>query len=132
MPGGDRTGPTGAGPMTGRAAGICAGNAIPGFSTAPGGRGPGRGQGRGRGMGGGGFGRRRRLGQAGVGAVQAGPGPMTQPVVDSTIDPPTVSLPHYALKRKKIEPTYPQSSPVNSPMNPETMLTISAPRTAHQ
>jgi len=30
MPGGDRTGPMGAGPMTGRAAGYCAGDALPG------------------------------------------------------------------------------------------------------
>lgn len=31
MPRGDRTGPEGFGPMTGRAAGFCAGNAQPGF-----------------------------------------------------------------------------------------------------
>lgn len=31
MPGGDRTGPMGAGPMTGRGAGYCAGFAVPGF-----------------------------------------------------------------------------------------------------
>ncbi|GAG62874.1 unnamed protein product [marine sediment metagenome] len=31
MPGGDRTGPMGMGPMTGRAAGYCAGFASPGF-----------------------------------------------------------------------------------------------------
>ena len=50
MPGGDRTGPMGMGPMTGRAAGYCAGFAVPGFMNAPGGRefegrggGPGRG-----------------------------------------------------------------------------------------
>ena len=50
MPGGDRTGPLGMGPMTGRAAGYCAGFAVPGFMNAPGGRGfGGRGGGRGRG-----------------------------------------------------------------------------------
>ena len=50
MPGGDRTGPMGMGPMTGRAAGYCAGLAVPGFMNAPGGRGfGGRGGGRGRG-----------------------------------------------------------------------------------
>jgi hypothetical protein len=50
MPGGDRTGPMGMGPMTGRAAGRCAGSATPGFVNAPGGRGfGGRGGGRGRG-----------------------------------------------------------------------------------
>ena len=31
MPGGDRTGPTGMGPMTGRGAGFCAGAGVPGF-----------------------------------------------------------------------------------------------------
>ncbi len=31
MPGGDRTGPAGMGPMTGRAAGICAGYPVPGY-----------------------------------------------------------------------------------------------------
>lgn len=45
MPGGDRTGPMGMGPMTGRGMGFCAGNAAPGFTTW-GGRGMG---GRGRG-----------------------------------------------------------------------------------
>ena len=53
MPGGDRTGPMGMGPMTGRAAGYCVGSPTPGFMNAPGGRGF-----RGRGFGGGGFGRR--------------------------------------------------------------------------
>lgn len=32
MPGGDRTGPLGMGPMTGRAAGFCAGYPVPGFA----------------------------------------------------------------------------------------------------
>jgi hypothetical protein len=31
MPGGDRTGPAGMGPMTGRAAGYCAGYPMPGY-----------------------------------------------------------------------------------------------------
>ena len=39
MPGGDRTGPMGLGPMTGRAAGYCAGYPVPGFMNAVGGRG---------------------------------------------------------------------------------------------
>jgi len=50
MPGGDRTGPAGMGPMTGRAAGYCAGYAVPGFMNPVGGRGFwgwGRGGGRG-------------------------------------------------------------------------------------
>ena len=38
MPGGDRTGPLGEGPKTGRAAGYCAGNKVPGFmNPVPGG-----------------------------------------------------------------------------------------------
>ncbi|HOO56622.1 MAG TPA: DUF5320 domain-containing protein [bacterium] len=65
MPGGDRTGPMGAGPMTGRAAGFCTGNNMPGYANPAGGRmgmGFGRGFGRGGGRGmawgrGGGFGR---------------------------------------------------------------------------
>ena len=49
MPFGDRTGPAGTGPMTGRGAGYCGGNAFPGNVTSPrgggfwGGRGGGRG-----------------------------------------------------------------------------------------
>jgi hypothetical protein len=51
MPRGDGTGPAGMGPMTGRAAGYCAGFGAPGFaSTAGWGRG-GRGLGYGRGFG---------------------------------------------------------------------------------
>jgi hypothetical protein len=34
MPGGDRSGPAGTGPMTGRAAGYCAGNPVPGYMNA--------------------------------------------------------------------------------------------------
>jgi hypothetical protein len=54
MPGGDRTGPAGGGPRTGRAAGYCAGYGSPGFANFWGGRGYGRGGGFGFG---GGFGR---------------------------------------------------------------------------
>jgi hypothetical protein len=44
MPRGDQTGPAGAGPMTGRGAGFCAGFNQPGFATGGGfGRGMGRG-----------------------------------------------------------------------------------------
>ena len=39
MPGGDGTGPGGMGPMTGRAAGYCAGYPIPGFANPMAGRG---------------------------------------------------------------------------------------------
>jgi hypothetical protein len=56
MPRGDRTGPGGFGPMTGRAAGYCAGYPVPGYMNP--GRGYGRGWGRGFGRGWGrGFGR---------------------------------------------------------------------------
>ena len=54
MPRGDGTGPAGMGPMTGRAAGFCAGYNVPGFMNPGGGRGywgRGRGMGRGRGFG---------------------------------------------------------------------------------
>lgn len=56
MPRGDRTGPWGLGPMTGRGAGYCAGYPVPGFMNPYGGRlgfgfGFGRGFGRGRGYG---------------------------------------------------------------------------------
>ena len=58
MPGGDRTGPWGAGPRTGRGMGFCAGYNVPGFMNPGGfgygygwGRGMGRGMGRGRGRG---------------------------------------------------------------------------------
>jgi len=55
MPGGDGTGPGGVGPMTGRAAGFCAGYSVPGYMNPmvggrgfAAGRGGGRGGGRGR------------------------------------------------------------------------------------
>ncbi len=55
MPGGDRTGPLGLGPMTGRAAGYCAGYPVPGYMNPI----PGRGRG-GFGFGRGGAGGRGR------------------------------------------------------------------------
>ena len=61
MPGGDGTGPGGMGPMTGRAAGFCAGYSVPGYANPVGGRGMGMGMGFGRGRGGG-FGRGRGFG----------------------------------------------------------------------
>ncbi|MCP4566875.1 MAG: DUF5320 domain-containing protein [FCB group bacterium] len=62
MPGGDKTGPRGDGPMTGRGAGFCAGNSEPGFADFSYGRGFGgrRGGGFGHGFQGGGRGRRNR------------------------------------------------------------------------
>lgn len=57
MPRGDGTGPMGAGSMTGRAAGYCAGYGVPGYANPVGGRGRGMGGGMGmawrRGRGGG-------------------------------------------------------------------------------
>ncbi len=69
MPRGDRTGPNGAGPMTGRGAGFCAGFGMPGFMN-PGCKsfsGPGFGRGRG-------FGRFSGFCGAGFGAVVRGGG----------------------------------------------------------
>lgn len=57
MPGGDGTGPMGMGPMTGRAAGFCAGFGVPGYMNPMLGRGLGMGFGRGRGFWGRGGGR---------------------------------------------------------------------------
>jgi hypothetical protein len=51
MPRGDRTGPWSAGPMTGRAAGYCAGYSVPGYMNPVGGYGRGWGRGRVRGFG---------------------------------------------------------------------------------
>jgi hypothetical protein len=51
MPGGDRTGPWGYGPRTGRAAGYCSGFDVPGYANRTAWTGAGRGLGRGRGFG---------------------------------------------------------------------------------
>ena len=79
MPGGDRTGPLGMGPMTGRAAGYCAGYNVPGYMNPYGGRGMGYGRmmgGRGRG---GGFGRGRGFGRFAAPYVQPPVYPVPQP-----------------------------------------------------
>ncbi len=70
MPGGDGTGPAGMGPMTGRAAGYCAGYPVPGFMNPVGGRGFGGGWGRGRG----GHGRRNWFYATGLTARQRAAG----------------------------------------------------------
>lgn len=73
MPGGDRTGPMGMGPMSGRAAGYCAGYGVPGYMNPAFGRGFGMGFGRGRGFGGGGRGWRHCFYATGVpGRMRAG------------------------------------------------------------
>lgn len=69
MPGGDRTGPEGIGPMTGRAAGYCAGNNAPGHMNTYGGGG--RGFRRNLGGRGSGFGRRGGFSILANPAVQA-------------------------------------------------------------
>jgi hypothetical protein len=77
MPAGDGTGPNGTGPMTGRAAGFCAGYPVAGFANRGGGRAFGRGRG------GGGRGRRNRFFATGMpgwqraaaGAAPFEPGP---------------------------------------------------------
>ncbi len=61
MPGGDRTGPSGQGSMTGGGAGFCGGYDAPGYGAPPGGRLAGRGAGLGRGRGGRGLNLRRRF-----------------------------------------------------------------------
>jgi hypothetical protein len=61
MPRGDRTGPLGMGPMTGRGAGYCAGLGMPGYGSVSPGRGLGAGSGWGRGLWG------RRVGGGGRG-----------------------------------------------------------------
>ena len=73
MPRGDGTGPMGLGPMTGRAAGFCAGNFVPGYANPAFGRGYfGRGRGGGFG-GGGGRGRRNWYYATGLTGLQRAP-----------------------------------------------------------
>ena len=82
MPRGDRTGPMGYGPLTGRGMGYCAGSAGPGFMYP----GPGYGYGRGRGFGRGfGLGRGRGWGHPGFGRFWGYPYPQTTPY--STFQP---------------------------------------------
>jgi len=76
MPRGDRTGPMGMGPMTGRHMGICAGYADPDFMSPGPFYGMGRGLGFGRGFSRGiGFGRGRGLGRTGYGGYMDYPTP---------------------------------------------------------
>ncbi len=70
MPRGDGTGPMGMGPMTGRAAGYCAGYGVPGYANPVGGRGMGFGGGRGMGRG---RGRGRGFGRGWLGGAAWGP-----------------------------------------------------------
>ena len=81
MPRGDRTGPTGMGPMTGRGAGYCAGYNMPGYAHPMPGRGFGMGRGRGwAGGGGGGWRWRHRFYATGMpGGPRFGYGPAWGP-----------------------------------------------------
>jgi len=84
MPAGDRTGPWGAGPRTGRGFGYCSGYASPGYMTPGPGMGPGRGFGRGLGLGRGygrglGMGRGRRFRHPGAWGVWGYPYPPAVP-----------------------------------------------------
>lgn len=83
MPRGDRTGPNGAGPLTGRGAGYCAGYNVPGYANG-GGFGGGRG-GRGGGFGGGGWGRRNRFYATGLTGWQRAE--MMEPVAPAYVPP---------------------------------------------
>lgn len=97
MPRGDGTGPTGMGSRTGRGAGYCAGNTMPGYANRPLGFGQGGGRGAGQGCGLGisaGRGWRNmfrltglpgwmRLGQGGAPAAQASAAP--QPDLDERL-----------------------------------------------
>lgn len=75
MPRGDGTGSMGMGPMTGRAAGFCAGYGVPGYQNPVGGRGGmGRGFGAGRGFGCGGRGWRNQFHATGLTGWQRGAG----------------------------------------------------------
>lgn len=84
MPRGDRTGPVGMGPMTGRAAGYCTGYPEPGFMNPIGGRGY-RGRGRGFWCRGGGRGFRHWYYATGLpGWARA---PYSYPAMDAPADP---------------------------------------------
>ena len=91
MPGGDRTGPMGAGAMTGRRAGFCAGYPVPGYANVAFGGQMGTGGGMGRGFRGG---RGRRW--ATLNPVPVMQYPQTQDHL--TADPPELSLLQAQLK----------------------------------
>ena len=83
MPRGDGTGPMGMGPMTGRAAGYCAGYSVPGYANPIPGRGYGFGRGRGYG-----FGRGLGLGfRGGRGWGGYWPAPWAAPAYPAAVSP---------------------------------------------
>ena len=88
MPGGDRTGPLGYGPMTGRSMGFCGGNPGPGYMFGGPGFGFGRGFGQSRGFG---FGRGRGHGWGKGWFGRFGGYPYGMPYWNSYGVPPTAS-----------------------------------------
>ena len=90
MPGGDRTGPLGLGPMTGRGLGYCSGSPTPGYMNGPRGVGyGGYGRGLGRGYGRGAYGGRGLArGRGGVWGVPYYP-PVQPPIMPMTPAPIT-------------------------------------------
>lgn len=87
MPKGDGTGPMGMGPMTGRAAGFCAGFETPGYANPTLGGIPGMGFGRGRGFGGRGRGWRHRFYATGLpGWMRAGGYIQPRPNIDRNME----------------------------------------------
>ena len=96
MPRGNGTGPNGSGPKTGRGAGYCAGNGLPGYASSNFGRGIGRGAGFGQGRGFG-FGRGRG---AGLG-FRAGPAVPVVPAQAAPLDADrTADLERWNLERQ--------------------------------
>lgn len=98
MPGGDRTGPVGMGPRTGRGMGLCGGYGTPGYANAGRGRGFfGRGRGGGGGGGGGGRGWRHwfratglpgwmRFGESSAGVVDTLPADAQRSLLQNQAD----------------------------------------------
>lgn len=108
MPAGDGTGPLAMGPMTGRAAGFCAGYGVPGYLNAIPGRGLGMGYGRGcgggrgrfaAGPGGGGRGWRHMAYATGLPGWQRGAG--AWPARGAVPPPPALSREQQVAELKK-------------------------------
>ena len=109
MPGGDRTGPMGAGPMTGRGVGLCAGYDVPGNMNPSSGRfgrgfGHGRGGGFGRGFQHGGRGWRHQYYATGVPGWARGydyPNPAVPPVFGTPASTKTVQAEELAYLKEQ-------------------------------
>ena len=104
MPRGDKTGPAGMGPMTGRRAGFCAGMSMPGYENLMPGRGLGMGFGRNRGA----WGRGAGQGRGWRNMFYAGgqPGPMR---FDATAAPFANAGPEEEKQTLKSQADYLQS-----------------------